>query len=152
MKQLIGSLSIGNPQGGRHDGKEVITIEVTDELSGARFLDVEIDPAEMMLALRGRARTPCKFILRPLLVGCKFEHKTERVPFDKYSTNKDEIAAALAPYEIDGWCGNRDDMTNGHRSSLHDGARTQTVSFRRYIGLDGKPVELTKPTGEQGAS
>jgi hypothetical protein len=69
------------------------------------------------------------------LVGKKLETKTELLPLahadfrNPYSPTDEELAAFLAPYEVDGWIGSRDDVMNYHRRV----GDSVNVLFRRHV-------------------
>jgi hypothetical protein len=134
-KGLQGTITISRPQ-----GRDVSWIEITlhDELSGVEFATVYIDPANFAEALTGLGHVPCKFDLRPSLVGKKAEHKEEIVPFEgggyvKPGLPRENAAAPyLAPFEIDGWKGRVDDLFNHHRHTPN-GYR---VTFVRYVDVE----------------
>lgn len=70
-------------------------------------------------------------------IGLKAENKTEDVPINvsPYG-NAEAVAAALSPFEVDGWRARRGDMGNGHY-------RTKTgyhvVFFRHVYPETGEP-------------
>lgn len=71
-------------------------------------------------------------------IGMLSEHKTVEVAFEaphfdeKLKVNQDAVAAALAPYEVDGWQGRSEDLFNGHRRVPGKPPRYR-VSFHRFV-------------------
>lgn len=136
LKKPTGRVSIGRPQGG---GKEVITIEIMDDVSRVTFVHAELDYESFTRLITGQAHIPCEFYTRGLdLIGTTAENKVERVTVPQNIGRRDSEAAAklLAPYEVDGWIGDRDDLWNHHRGSQG----VQRVTFRRHVRADGTPV------------
>lgn len=112
-------------------------IEVIDTCSRVHFLRAELSMEEFAMALTAMGDIPCEFVLvHPELVGSIAENKEERVPYPRGYVERDsvaekrQIAAALKPFEIDGWSGREEDLRNGHRTN-RDG--TQTVTFFRHV-------------------
>lgn len=118
---------------GRHfgsDEKRCVTIEVTDKISGAQFVEVKLSLAEFADAVFGRGYVPCEFNLRGVdKVGMKAENKEEFVPISREDDRKENYSKALKPFEVDGWHARSGDMGNGHRRE-GDGYR---VVFFRHV-------------------
>ena len=135
---LNGSVHFGRPQG---DSCDYISIEITDDTSRIQFIEARIKYADFTHAITGHGGQPITFETRGLnLIGTRHEYKTEIVPFDCYAYRGDTAAQtkALAPFEVDGWEGRRDDLTNGHCS--HERG-FQRVHFSRHVDpKTGKPV------------
>jgi len=131
----------------------VIKVEVFDELSGVRFMKLEMRPEDFMLALTGMGFMAGKMELRGVhLVGCRRERKTELVPVPKggpWEERDARAAAAVKELEKDGWVGEIRDGTNQHRQVLDHGLDVgpkfdvYSVSFSRYIDKDGKVVPVS---------
>lgn len=137
-KDMLGSLTISRPRGADAD---YIELSITDEKSGTQFLSARIGLSDFAEALMGLGYVPCKFDLRADRVGLRYEHKEEFVPFTDNgyyahgSKEREEIAAAaLAPFEIDGWKGRADDFFNHHRR----GSGGVRVTFTRYVAEEGE--------------
>ena len=118
------------------DHPDVIVIELTDEISFTRFLEVKIGVAEFAKALTGASYTNCDFELRTDNVGKKHEHKEEIVPvgsviYVPYTKRKATGEKLLKPFEVDGWKGNVDDLFNHHRHT----SKGQRVTFHRYVNV-----------------
>ncbi len=135
---LPGKISIGRPSG---DGCDYISIYMTDESSGVRFVEVRVPYAGFAQALTGMGYVDCSFETRGThLIGSTFEHKEMVIPHTaSYRLDRNDTAkldALLVPYEIEGWKGDRSDLVNGHRSSPEG----QRVNFRRYVNAKGEPI------------
>lgn len=132
-----GKISISRPQGNDTD---YIQIEFYDDASGTQFLTAQIALDVFAEALTGLGHSPCKFDLRPSLVGKLRQHKEETVPWGgryvRESLERIDIASeAFAPFEVDGWTGRVDDLFNHHRKT----ANGYRVLFTRYV--DAEPSE-----------
>jgi hypothetical protein len=154
-KKMKGSITIGCPSG--PEGRN-ISIEIRDEASGTEFLSCEMSMEEFCrAAVAHEAYVPITFELRPECVGYKFEHKTELVLFDMYEhghvsdpdtkPRSKVAAAALKPFEVDGWIAHDRDLYNGHNSlraeEKGDNRRFQRVHFNRYVHpKTGEPLKL----------
>jgi len=148
MKKLKGSLSIGRTSGGSAiSEKHPVRIEVTDELSHCRVIEIRLSISDFADALFGRGYTPCHVELNTSnVIGMKAENKTELVPFDMYHGRSPElIAKVLKPFEVDGWRAREGDMLNGHCSVQDKGKRYQRVVFFRHVPADSQEAaEQTK--------
>ena len=115
-----------------HQDGAPMTIEVTDDLSGARFIEVSIEPAALMDAMTGRSMIPCEFVLTSKLVGKKREVKDEIVACGHPFGDKELLEAArkeVAKYEVDGWEARQGDIENSH-NYVKRGIR---VVFTRFV-------------------
>lgn len=156
---LDGRISISRPN--RSSGVETINIEITDETSRTRFLEVEIDMADFARALTGLSYVPIKFdLVRSDLVGTLKENKTEVivVPRSLCYNSDDKIDYVrkmfLEPYEKEGWYA-RDGLesfSNSHnylsdketaKRGIVIGPNEKAVEvvFFRNVRVDGTPVE-----------
>lgn len=107
-------------------GGMFVQLELEDEISGIRFLEVTFSLTAFASAMMGQSSQGVEFTLAGMdRLGMKRENKTELVPFDrtKYAGDDKEgsprwFAAqkALAPFEVDGWVANMSDMFNWHRN------------------------------------
>lgn len=61
---MKGKITISRPSYG--DGRDVINIQVRDDVSRIKFLDVEIDCADFARALTGLSETDCELSVRGL--------------------------------------------------------------------------------------
>lgn len=133
---LPGDITISRPQG---DGCDYISLQIVDEISRTRFVTVRVKYADFATALTGCAHADCQIEVNRLdLVGFTIETKRESVPFDVFKREDQQaIAAALAPFEIDGWVGDRENLFNHYRRNP-DG--TQQVNFKRHVDSTGRAV------------
>jgi hypothetical protein len=126
--------------------RTLVSIEVTDGLSGCRLLDVEMNPQDFGLALLGQGFMPCEFDFHEKCpVGKQHEHKQEDVfvPEHPYKDREAAAAKALKPHEVDGWQGSTQDCYNGHRHVRirelgpkgEEGGGWYQVTFRRYVDV-----------------
>lgn len=100
---LRGTLSITRPQGGSWDDQ--ISIQVRDEHSRARFLEIKIDAKELMLALTGLCEVPMSFDVHGLdKVGKHVISKnlTVQMPAGSLYKERDKIAYKLAQKACEG--------------------------------------------------
>jgi len=130
-----------------HSDEDYIAIEITDALSGTKFLQVELTAEVLGLVLTGLSFQECKFNLHRVdLVGKKREHKSELVPRPKkYRDDKkaaEEADGLLAPFEIDGWKAHRYDLYNHHNWVKDDMVQ---VGFIRFV--EATSCEETCPSG-----
>ena len=122
----------------RMDGPQRFALTIVDEASHVEFLELWIDPAELMLALTAHISSGanCDIRLRGLdLIGKTREVKEVlvRAPkrvFDDEAKDAVVIRAAISEHEVDGWKGQDGDLRNGNRQS---GAGTYRVAFTRYV-------------------
>jgi hypothetical protein len=132
---LKGKISISRTHGG--DESLPIRIEVTDELSGARFLCAKMTLADFASVLTGLGGLPCDMDIHGLSVlGKVQEHKNMEVwvPDGPYNKRNETAAMALVPHEVDGWKGCISDATNHHRLIKREQARGLfRVGFTRHV-------------------
>ena len=110
-------------------GPDKITIAVVDEKSRVQFLTTSMPLEDFAQAVTGLL-VDVDMELHIERLGKTREHKRELVPFDSLSLTEGDIDAALAPFEVFGWKGRGEDMTNHHNRNS-DGK--QLVSFTRYV-------------------
>lgn len=146
---LRGKLSILRP----HDSHphppantqgDSISLRLEDATSSVTFLEIDISLEAFMYALTGSSHQDCAFTLRGLAsVGKRREVKHEVVPYQHVygAGEKDAKAAALAPFEVDGWRGYPGDLGNFHRGNSQGGYR---VSFTRFVEV-AEPQEEGEP-------
>jgi len=119
-----------------HQEQDYVSIRFNDETNGAEFLDAKMSLGSFADALLGLARVYCEFELRPQHVGKRREIKTEIVTVSSYSPTPEQKAAALAPFEVDGWVGRQSDLGNHHCAagvSTRIGEYAYRVSFVRFV-------------------
>lgn len=103
--------------GSQSDGQRVITVYLTDEVSGVRLFEVTIASEDFGRMLGSEAE--CRYWLgNAELAGMEYQHKEEQVfvprRYDDPAEFDKLLDQAFAPYEVDGWRGRRSDATNGH--------------------------------------
>ena len=138
MRKLSGKITICKTLG--RDDKP-INIDINDEISGCRLVNIRMSLEDFADALTGRGWVPVEMEVNldgP--IGMKAENKTEIVPFNCFSKDSESekaISKALKPFEVDGWRARREDMTNGHWRT----DQGQRVVFFRHVDPEtGKPV------------
>lgn len=100
-KQLSGRITINRTQSS-HD-VDAIHIQIVDELSGIRVLDLTMSVEALGYALTGLALQPCRFDLYGTeLVGKGRQHKSEPLFFQMPPTFE-QVVEAAKDYEADGW-------------------------------------------------
>lgn len=121
----------------------VCRIEVNDELSNCRILDLELNFESLGNAMTGLAEQPVRFRLyaKSSRIGKRYEHKRERVKipdprhlWTKTDENVAILKEVLKPYEVDGWEARIDDAFNQHcyGKQTDDGFEV-TIVFNRWV-------------------
>lgn len=129
MKTLKGNLSITRPH--YSDGTKLIHINLTDESSGCQVVEIRLSPEQFAEVLVGSSQRGCEFDFNDSgVIGKIREYKEEIVPRPKKYKDKEEVAEILKPFEIDGWKGHKEDVTNSH---LWVGTGNVMVGFHRYV-------------------
>jgi len=132
-----GHISISRRTGG--GVPESVHIEIEEDNSGIRFVDIELTLEGFARAITGHGNVPGKLTVRGLdRVGWNAENKTEEVPYDLYSDERNP-KAALAPYEVNGWRARSGDLENGHCQV--PGKKAQRVVFFRHVKPAPAPAE-----------
>lgn len=138
-KRLKASIHVGRVFG--HNVTHPVVIEIGDDLSGTRILDVEMTLEQYGDLVSGSGTVECSVDLYNCdKVGKRVESKTEFVPFSwagwhgKDAALKKAAAKAAAPFLIDGWESYREsDFSNHHCSTERKGIKGQNVVFWRYV-------------------
>jgi hypothetical protein len=119
----------------------VYGIRIEDVKSGVAFVEIELTGEQFAEMITSKSTDGLASYRALDRVGLRAEHKTECVPFHCYRQYDDEAAqtAALAPFEVDGWRAQRDDLRNGHRTVKDVAVPTQRVTFHRHVHDDGTP-------------
>lgn len=138
IKKVRGRISINRTTGGEKG--HYITLEIKDESSRCRIIEVEIDMDVFGPLVTGASEQPCEV---QVYLGCPLgkvrELKTEYIPRPDCSyQNKKEVGkVVLAPYEVDDWIGYVADLFNNHKrqsGTLDDpNYGKQAVSFHRFV-------------------
>lgn len=100
---LSGQISITRPSSNMDD-VNYIRIEVVDDNSRSRFLDMHIDYAAFAQALTGLSYMPVKFTFRNAEnVGKYIEKKDLIIDIDKYHLDQKEADEIIDRYTPEGW-------------------------------------------------
>jgi hypothetical protein len=117
--------------GGEYKNPQPVRVEVEDTRAGVRFLSLRMTSEALAEALVGSMQVDCEFELGGLQnVGKQSEHKRERVGPLEWNSTDEEVRAAIAVYEVDGWRGRVEDAHNWHnrnREGLYE------VSYYRWV-------------------
>lgn len=129
---VIISRSYGNDDKPMH-------LMVTDDISGCCVVELYMRLDEFAKALTSSHGSAEMHWYSKSPIGMKAEHKTENVPFEGSAHgNPTAVAAALEPFEINGWKARSSDMGNGHRRTLTG----YSVTFFRHVdAVTGEPHE-----------
>ena len=137
-KVLPGKINITRPIDPRVD-YEYISITIQDYLSHGEIVEVKVPLEQFSKAITGQAYQDCEVHYPPQKnIGKVRENKSEFVPFDSpnYKVTEEELNEALKPFEVDGWKGRREDLTNHHNRGNLGGLDGYNVVFVRYIEKD----------------
>ena len=125
---LPGKISINRTTSNKEG--DFVSIEITDEKSHVQFCRIKISLLEFAKVITGLSFRSCELDLMGLdAVGKIREHKEEIIPLP----NKEKQDETLAPYEIDGWIGDRRDLLSHHRWFCKDDKWFAKVNFTRYV-------------------
>lgn len=130
---MKGKITISRVQCSHED--DYICIQVIDEVSETRFVEVKLTPETFANVITGLAFQDCEFKTRDLnRIGLFREYKTEKIHRPKKYKSTDgakvELDSILEPFEIDGWLATRDDAYNNHRWAEDYKVK---VGFTRYV-------------------
>jgi hypothetical protein len=133
--EFVAELSIGRQSGRGDDMPMVITIE--DKTSGTRVLEARFSLEGFMRALTSQSGIEGVGKLFGGPVGYNSETKHEIVPRPELFSKKEKQTSAeiLAPFEVEGWKGDKDDLQNHHGWVGKDKVR---VLFRRWVNESGE--------------
>lgn len=147
MKELEGLITISRPM---NSGKEIVTIRIEDEASSIRAIEIEMDLKNFASALFACGNMPCRFKINTHPnVGKVREYKEEiaLIPVGRGRRNSERdtlIKEALAPFEVDGWQGRKNDADNNHNwtgpSQIIDGKNCHPtkILFERWVDPEPK--------------
>lgn len=132
MNTLIGDLSITRLS------TDTVSIQVNDEVSGTRVIDVRVPVEDFARALMGLNGVGCTFSLLSRVVGKRRELKELFVVVPDSGFNKESrkrvAAEAVRPFEVDGWKASLDDALNHHRVvRWEDNGKVVRVRFTRFV-------------------
>ncbi len=142
-------------------GGMFVQVELEDEISGTRFLEVTFSLTAFASAMMGQSSQGCEFVLAGMdRLGMKRENKTELVPFDRSKVSGGDkegspgwfaAQAALAPFEVDGWGGNMSDMFNWHRNRTPKKEELTPTGRRSKKAPDPNDKTAELPPGVESA-
>lgn len=129
IKPLAGKVTISRTSS-NVDG-DCVTITLIDESSSCQLVEVSMSMEAFGLAVTGLSRVECEYLLTAENAGKVRQVKTESValPGGSGIRDKKKAAEALAPYEVDGWKGRKEDLHNPH---LISGGKA-SVTFIRFV-------------------
>ena len=124
-----------------HKTDDEVRIEVTDDKSGLRVVEIKLTRDNFAKALGKLAFIPCKFTMSDAKnIGKKREVKIELVFIPIYCCTDDEnmndkrIREQFAPFEVDGWVGDIRSAQNHHNVDKYDdNGKYYNVTFSRYV-------------------
>jgi hypothetical protein len=114
---------------------EGILIEITDEKSNVRFLQVTMDLVDFAKVITGVGYIPCDFELMGVdKVGMVFEHKKVNIPVSTHKHfTEEELDELVGPLEVGGWVARRDSVNNHHNWVTQKDKKYVSVSFGRWV-------------------
>jgi hypothetical protein len=124
---LPGKLSISRRSSNVED--DYFVIEIEDGASGTTGAVARLSPAALALAISGVHAVSADVEWYTDRIGMRAEVKSENVPCNGYALTKAEKQAAVAPFEVDGWKADLEDVGNHHRRT----ANGYRVNFRRWV-------------------
>lgn len=130
MPRVEGQITISRPSA--NSCEPYISIILRDKRAACEVLEVEIGLAEFAMALTGLGHVDCEIEWHPARLarlGMIHEHKTELLPKLSPGAGAAEKAAAVAPYEVNGWRAVIDDLVNRH----YYRGDSVLVTFHRYV-------------------
>lgn len=133
MKELEGKITISRPQYG--DGRELITLRVTDELSRGRFLEIQLSPGDFAMAVTGRSEMPCRLLVESLeTVGLKkiTENRACVCPLRCYDRQALE-AWLIQNAKEEGWAINPYLGSQNSSTTNSDGQTVLRYSVYKYV-------------------
>lgn len=122
-----GKLSIGRRTSSAREPFFVLTFE---DVKSGQEVSVSVEAAAFAHALGNAHGQPCEIEWNDLsIIGKTHERKTEMVPC-AWNASDGQKAAALAPFEVDGWqADSSGEMDNHHR---YRGGKYR-VDFHRWV-------------------
>ena len=143
--KLKGRISITRPS--YSNGKEVICIELDDDRSHCRVIEVELGYADFTRALMGQGYIPCEFEVYPggiKNLGKVSEVKTVSIGFDDspgrwVNLNEEKKNEILSNLEVDGWTFRNisSDFDNYHRRKRAEDGWYISVVMQRFVNKTG---------------
>jgi hypothetical protein len=118
-----------------------IALEITDDTSGGRLVDLVMSPEAFGNAVTGLGAQPCKYNLgRVELAGKIREAKEEFVPeaVKHCKLSREEYALEnCKPFMVDGWTPRGSHFGNSHYYQRVGGQGGYRVIFFRYVDAPG---------------
>lgn len=133
MKELSGKITIGRPQYG--DGRELVSIRITDELSREKFLEIHMSPRDFGMALTDMSETACSLFVNGLEnVGLKKiqEARTRICPLKTFSRQELEKWLIDNAHE-EGWTVNPYLGSQTSQSTNENGERILRYFVYKYV-------------------
>ncbi|HCM63746.1 MAG TPA: hypothetical protein DIT05_14570 [Morganella sp. (in: Bacteria)] len=134
---MKGKITISRPSYG--DGRDVINIQVRDDVSRIKFLDVEINCADFARALTGLSETNCELTVRGLKSVGKVKIVEARTALCQNSlSSKESLSKWLEDNnQEDGWIL---DSYLGNKSSVEYTENGYVLKYRviKYIEADNE--------------
>jgi hypothetical protein len=148
-KKLEGTLHISAPMGGSIPKEGRIDLSIEDEASGTLFLEAELTPQDLAMALVGSHSVPVQFELRPNRVGYKLEYEQREIFFEDQDIGqrREQAEVLLSTMTSDGWKGELADLLNSHRIIRQPAPANKRkgnwyrVRFFRWVDANGRPYE-----------
>ena len=134
--KLKGHISIGVPQ--CSNGRRFVCIQITDELSGCRVVEIEMELEAWALALASSYQDCIFDDIRSPCIGKRRERKTVPIKHPdemSFDISDARLRKAVAPYEVDGWTGDIGCFRNHHKRDRE--TRKYNVSFVRWVDVAG---------------
>ncbi|UNY40209.1 hypothetical protein KLEP174_gp50 [Pseudomonas phage vB_PcuM_ KLEP17-4] len=132
-KELAGKITISRPTFG--DGRELITIKITDKLSRKGFIEVHVSPHDFSMAVTGLSGVECAMFVDGLdIVGMKkvTEQRSCVCPLKNYARAELE-AWLIENAKEDGWIVDPYLGSQGSRSASPCGGQVLRYSVYKYI-------------------
>lgn len=113
--------------------QDSVFIQIGDEDAGVRIVDLSLTYEQFARAVGSRYLSNLEANVNTSgTVGKLQEHKTLFIPFTSSRVDKafeKQVDIALAPHEVDGWKGRRENFSNFH---MREGD-TVKVQFHRWV-------------------
>lgn len=117
-----------------------VRIELEDDASSCRVIQVEISLEDFAEAMLGHGFRDCRFTYYDPPLGKTREYKTvvlsvpSAVQWKGRGEKRSDGKEYMRPYEVDGWVGSTYDFQNGHNwGRSEDGVSPVRVNFTRFV-------------------
>ena len=149
MINFKGKLTIGRIQNG--DVADPIRISIEDATSGVHILTLNVGLENFAECLTGLSFIPCSGEINldaPINMVREVKKELVPVPDNTHNLTKEQLRQLLDSFEVDGWKGYLDDLTNHHRTTyeipvagkkkkttfeMDKRQRYQSVTFIRFV-------------------